>query len=147
MSSYYDDLGGAVVEQMAKDGFGKKTVVNHFLLEKALTEGVRLEDGRMQYTLMVGNRTLDISSSVVKSKIKIAGYLDRIVTGMGSSSFDMINSIILAGGGGAFLKQELLERLGNNHELIELNQGQFAIAQGYAALGVVSASKRLGVVA
>lgn len=147
MSSYYDHLGGAVVEQMAKEDFGKKTGVDHFLLEKALTEGVRLEDGSMKYTLMVGNRELDISSSVMKSKIKIAGYLDRIVTGMGNNSFDMINSIILAGGGGAFLKLELKERLGKSHELIELSQGQFAIAQGYAALGVVSANKRLGVVA
>lgn len=147
MSSYYDSLGVAVVEHMAKEGLGKRSGVDHFLLEKALTEGVRLDDGSMKYTLLLGNAALDISSCVVKSKIKLTGYLDRIMTGLGSNSLDMITSIILAGGGGAFLKQELKEKLVTSHELIELSQGQFAIAQGYAALGVVSANKRLGVVA
>ena len=146
MSSYYDHLGGAVVEQLGKAGFGKKSAIDHFLLEKSLTEGVAGDGGHMKYTLMVGNRAVDISESVLKSKIKLNGYIDRIVTGMGSNSLDMVNSIILAGGGGMFLKRELKERVGKSHEFVELGQGQFAIAQGYAALGV-SASKRVSVAA
>lgn len=146
MSSYYDHLGAAVVEQLSNAGFGKKSAIDHFLLEKALTEGEVSDDGQVKYTLMLGNRAVDISESVIKSKIKLNGYIDRIVTGMGSNSLDMVNSIILAGGGGTFLKKELEERVGKSHELVALSQGQFAIAQGYAALGV-SAAKRISALA
>jgi plasmid segregation protein ParM len=146
MSSYYDHLGAAVVEQLSKSGFGKKSGIDHFLLERSLTEGVVGDGGQMKYTLMLGNREVDISESVERSKVKLNGYIDRIVTGMGSNSLDMVNSIILAGGGGTFLKRELEDRVGESHELVALSQGQFAIAQGYAALGA-SAAKRVSVVA
>ena len=147
MSSYYDHLGGNVVEQLAKAGFGKKSAIDHFRLENALIEGVPDKDANMKYTLMVGNQSVDISESVMKSKIKLNGYIDRIVTGMGSNSLESVNSIILAGGGGVFLREELMERLGKSHDYIGLSQGQFAIAHGYAALGVASANKRMSAVA
>lgn len=142
MSSYYDHLGGAVIEQLAKSGFAKKSAIDHFRLEKALTEGTRSDNGTMKYTLMAGNRAVDISESVSKAKIQLEGYVDRIVTGMGSNSLETVNSIILAGGGGAFLLDGLKERVGNGHEFVELAQGQFAIAQGYAELGIAAAKKR-----
>ncbi len=142
MSSYYDHLGGTVIEQLAKDGFPKKSAIDHFRLEKALTEGIKRDDGSMKYTLMTGNQAIDISDSVLRSKVKLEGYVDRIVTGMGSNSLETVNSIVLAGGGGAFFLEGLKERVGNSHEFVALSQGQFAIAQGYAELGLSSARKR-----
>lgn len=142
MSSYYDHLGGAVIEQMAKAGIAKKSAIDHFRLEKALTEGVTTENGTMKYTLMAGNQAIDISESVAKSKIQLEGYVDRIVTGMGSNSLESVNSIVLAGGGGAFLMEGLKKRVGDSHEFVQLTQGQFAIAQGYAELGLAAAKKR-----
>jgi len=143
MSSYYDHLGGSVIEQLAKAGFAKKSSIDHFRLEKALTEGTRDDNGLMKYTLGVGNQEVDISESVARSKIKLEGYVDRIMTGMGASSLESVSSIVLAGGGGAFLKDELRARFGHAYDFIELSHGQLAIAQGYAALGMAQANKRL----
>lgn len=146
MGSYFDQLGGTVVDQLSKAGFGRKSAIDHFLLEKSLTEGVKDQNDNIKYSLMVGNQTVDITESVERSKVKLMGYVDQIVTGMGSSSLNVINSIVLAGGGGAFIKEQLRERIGKDYEYVDLSQGQFAIAQGYAALGV-TASKRMSATA
>lgn len=146
MGSYFDQLGGTVVEQLSKAGYGRKSGIDHFLLEKSLTEAVKDQNGNLKYELMVGNKTVDITESVEKSKVKLKGYIDRIVTGMGSSSLNVVNSIVLAGGGGSFIKEQLRKRIGNNYDYVDLSQGQFAIAQGYAALGI-TASKRMSVTA
>jgi plasmid segregation protein ParM len=146
MSSYYDHLGGAVTEQLAKAGFAK-TPIDHFRLEKALIDGVQNEDGSMKYTLPVRSQTLDISTSVARAKIQLEGYVDRIVTGMGSNSLETVNSIVLAGGGGAFLLDGLKKRIGNGHEFVQLAQSQFAIAQGYAELGIAAAKRTVSATA
>lgn len=146
MGSYFDQLGGTVVEQLSKTGYGRKSGIDHFLLEKSLTEGVKDQDGNIKYVLMVGNQTVDITESVERSKVKLEGYIDRIVTGMGSSSLNVVNSVVLAGGGGSFIKDQLSERIGKDYEYVDLSQGQFAIAQGYAALGV-TAGKRMSATA
>lgn len=146
MGSYFDQLGGTVVEQLSKAGYGRKSGIDHFLLEKSLTEAVMDQNGNLKYELMVGNQTVDITESVEKSKVKLKSYIDRIVTGMGSSSLNVVNSVVLAGGGGSFLKEQLMDRIGNDYEYVDLSQGQFAIAQGYAALGV-SAAKRMSATA
>ncbi len=82
MSSYYDLLGEAVAGQLEESGFGKKSRIHHFLLEKALTEGTVAENGTSKYTLMIGNQHFDISESVMKTKVKLHSYLDQVITGI-----------------------------------------------------------------
>lgn len=146
MSGYYDHLGGMVVDQLAKAGVGKKSGVDHFRLEKALTE-VDLSDAAYPiYQLMTGNQSVDITESVTKAKTKLNDYLDRMITGLAADSLEVVNSIVLAGGGGGFIGGAIKTRLGNTHQFVELSNGQFAIAQGYAALGI-AAAKRMSVAA
>lgn len=57
------------------------------------------------------------------------------------NSLETVNSIVLAGGGGAFLLEGLKKRIGNGHEFVQLAQSQFAIAQGYAELGIAAAKR------
>ena len=146
MSGYYDHLSALVSEKLSSEGLPNHSGVDHFRLEEALSSGVRAEGTSAIYSLRIGKVSVDISECVARASSKLNEYIDRMVTTLGDGSLDMISSVVLAGGGARLLRPAVNDRLGNLHEIVTLENSQFAIANGYAHIGA-GAAKRTAVAA
>lgn len=141
MSGYFDHLGGIVLEQLSELGVPRQTSVDHFRLERSISRPETGPGNNEIYSLQIGNKTVNITESVEKSKTKLNEYLDRMLSALGTGSLDLINTVVLAGGGGKFIQSAVQARIGHDHEFMTLDNSQFAIAQGYAQLGLAAARR------
>ncbi len=138
MSAYYDHLALLVGNKLAEAGMPTHRVVDHFRLEEALCEA---EEVNPVYSLRIGSKAVDITDCVIKARSKLNEYLDRMVTILGDSSLGRISTMVLAGGGAHLMLPAVRERLGDMHDYVTLSNSQFAIANGYAQLGVAAAKR------
>lgn len=141
MSGYYDYLGSLVADKLAKHSLPAHDGVNHFRLEKVLTNPSPGGTGGLSFTLEVGNKSLDITDCVESASTKLEEYLDRMLTILGKGSLGSIKSVVFAGGGATLLRPLVARKFGSVHDYVELSDAQFAIATGYAQMGAAAAKR------
>lgn len=141
MSAYYDHLGHLVIEKLTAAGLPSNNGVDHFRLEEALGNAKLTNAGLAECQLRVGSKMLDISDCVQRAQTKLTEYVDRMVTTLGGGSLELVSSIVMAGGGGRIISPAVKARIGDSHEYLDLDQSQFAIANGYALFGAAAAKR------
>lgn len=138
MSAYYEDLSSLVGDKLADIGIANIGKVDHFRLEEALSNA---EEQNPVYKLRDGSKTIDITDCIDRSRSKLNQYLDQMVTTLGTSSLGLISTVVLAGGGAQLMLPTVRQRLGERHDYVTVSNSQFAIANGYAHLGVANARR------